>query len=62
MTIGKNILKAKYINFPQHYKELPLKDLTYKWDNVTVEEWTNYADEKRIPYKELFSDMENKAL
>ena len=38
MTIGKNILKAKYINFPQHYKELPLKDLTYKWDNVPVEE------------------------
>ena len=46
MTIGKNILKAKYINFPQHYKELPLQDLTYKWDNVSVEEWTNYADEK----------------
>ena len=43
MTIGKNILKAKYINFPQHYKELPLK-------------------EKGIPYKELFSDMDQRGL
>ena len=62
MTIGKNILKAKYINFPQHYKELPLQDLTYKWDNVPVEEWVDYAEEKGIPYKELFSDMDQRGL
>ena len=62
MTIGKNILKAKYINFPQHYKELPLQDLTYKWDNVPVNDWVDYAEEKGIPYKELFSDMDQRGL
>ena len=62
MTIGKNILKAQRITFPQYYAELPLKDLTYKWDNVPVNDWVDYAEEKGIPYKQLFSDMDQRGL
>ena len=62
MTIGKNILKAQRITFPQYYAELPLKDLTYKLDNVSVNDWVDYAEEKGIPYKQLFSDMDQRGL
>ena len=62
MTIGKNILKAKNINYPELYMEISLKDLTYKWDQVPVDQWTDYADKYGIPYKQLFSDMDQKGL
>jgi len=62
MTIGKNILKAKNISYPDLLVEADLSTLTYKWDNIPVEDWTDFANEKGIPYKELFSDMDNQGL
>ena len=62
MTIGKNILKPKHINFPQYYREVELSTLTYKWDDVPVEQWIDYANEHNIPYKELFDDMKKQGL
>ena len=62
MTTGKNTLIAKNVNYPELYMEISLKDLTYKWDQVPVDQWTDYADKYEIPYKELFSDMDQKGL
>ena len=62
MTTGKNILTAKNVNFPHKHIIADLSTLTYKWDNVPVNEWTEYADENDIPYKELFSDLSEKGL
>ena len=62
MTTGKNILTAQRITFPQYHKLIPLKGLTYKWDNVPVNEWVSYANQYDIPYKELFSDLSEKGL
>tara|TARA_R100000005_G_C4910689_1_gene148514 strand:+ start:343 stop:726 length:384 start_codon:yes stop_codon:yes gene_type:complete len=62
MTTGKNILQATNIRFPDLYIELDLSTVTYKWDNVPVEEWTDYADKWGIPYKKLFSDLSEKGL
>ena len=62
MTTGKNILIAKKVNYPELYMEISLKDLTYKWDQVPVAQWTDYADKYEIPYKQLFSDMDQKGL
>ena len=62
MTTGKNILKAQRITFPEYYAELPLEGLTYKWDDVNVHEWTDYADKWKIPYKDLFADMKKQGL
>ena len=62
MTTGKNILQATNINYPKYHREIDLSTVTYKWDNVPVEEWTDYADEKGIPYKNLFSDLSEKGL
>ncbi len=62
MTTGKNILTAKNVNFPHKHIIADLSTLTYKWDNVPVDEWTEYADEYDIPYKELFSDLSEKGL
>ena len=62
MTTGKNILIAKNVNYPELYMEISLKDLTYKWDQVPVDQWTDYADKYEIPYKQLFSDMDQKGL
>ena len=62
MTIGKNILTAKNVNYPNLLVEADLSTLTYKWDQVPVNQWTDYADKYEIPYKELFSDMDQKGL
>jgi len=62
MTTGKNILKAQHITFPEYHAELPLEGLTYKWDDVPVNEWTDYADKWKIPYKDLFADMKKQGL
>ena len=62
MTIGKNILQAKNIHYPNLYVEADLSTLTYKWDNVPVENFTEYADKYEIPYKKLFSDMDERGL
>jgi len=62
MTTGKNILTAKNVNFPHKHIIADLSTLTYKWDNVPVNEWTEYADKYDIPYKELFSDLSEKGL
>ena len=62
MTIGKNILTAKNVNYPNLLVEADLSTLTYKWDQVPVDQWTDYADKWQIPYKELFSDMEKQGL
>ena len=62
MTTGKNILTAKNVNFPHKHIIADLSTLTYKWDNVPVNEWTEYADRYDIPYKELFSDLSEKGL
>ena len=62
MTTGKNILTAKNVNFPHKHIIADLSTLTYKWDNVPVDEWTEYADRYDIPYKELFSDLSEKGL
>jgi len=62
MTTGKNILKAQRITFPEYHAELPLEGLTYKWDDVPVNEWTDYADKWKIPYKDLFADMKKQGL
>ena len=62
MTIGKNILTAKNVNYPNLLVEADLSTLTYKWDQVPVDQWTDYADKYEIPYKELFSDMDQKGL
>jgi len=62
MTIDHRVLKARHINFPKLHIELPLPDLTYKWDNVPVDQWTDYANKWGIPYKELFSDMDRQGL
>ena len=62
MTIGKNILTAKNVNFPHKHIIADLSTLTYKWDNVPVNEWTEYADKYDIPYKELFSDLSERGL
>ena len=62
MTTGKNILTAKNVNFPHKHIIADLSTLTYKWDNVPVKEWTEYADKYDIPYKELFSDLSEKGL
>ena len=62
MTTGKNILTSKYIHYPQKYIVADLSTLTYKWDNVSVNEWTDYADKHGIPYKELFSDLDRNGL
>ena len=61
MTTGK-ILIAKHNNFPSKYIVADLSTLTYKWDQVPVNEWTLYADKYEIPYKKLFSDMDQKGL
>ena len=44
MTTGKNILTAKNVNFPHRHILADLSTLTYKWDQVPVNEWTEYAD------------------
>ena len=62
MTTGKNILTAKNVNFPHKHIIADLSTLTYKWDNVPVNEWTEYADKYDIPYKELFSDLSDRGL
>ena len=62
MTIGKNILTAKNVNYPNLLVEADLSTLTYKWDQVPVDQWTDYADKYEIPYKQLFSDMDQKGL
>ena len=62
MTIGKNILIAKNVNYPNLLVEADLSTLTYKWDQVPVNQWTDYADKYEIPYKQLFSDMDQKGL
>ena len=62
MTTGKNILTSKYIRYPSKYIVANLSTLTYKWDNVSVNEWTDYADKHGIPYKELFSDLDRNGL
>ena len=62
MTTGKNILIAKNINYPNLCVEADLSTLTYKWDSVPVENFTEYADKYDIPYKELFSDMDKRGL
>ena len=62
MTIGKNILIAKNVNYPNLLVEADLSTLTYKWDQVPVDQWTDYADKYEIPYKQLFSDMDKQGL
>ena len=62
MTTGKNILIAKNINYPNLLVEADLSTLTYKWDQVPVENFTEYANKYNIPYKELFSDMDRQGL
>ena len=62
MTTGKNILIAKNINYPNLLVEADLSTLTYKWDQVPVENFTEYANKYEIPYKELFSDMDRQGL
>ena len=62
MTIGKNILQATNIHYPDLHIVADLSTLTYKWDNVPVEKWTDYADKYEIPYKQLFSDMDERGL
>ena len=62
MTIGKNILTAKNVNYPNLLVAADLSTLTYKWDQVPVDQWTDYADKYEIPYKQLFSDMDQKGL
>ena len=62
MTTGKNILTAKNVTFPHKHIIADLSTLTYKWDNVPVNEWTEYADKYDIPYKELFSDLSERGL
>ena len=62
MTIGKNILTAKNVNYPNLLVEADLSTLTYKWDQVPVDQWTDYADKYDIPYRKLFSDMDQKGL
>ena len=62
MTIGKNILTAKNVNFPHKHILADLSTLTYKWDQVPVNEWTLYADKYDIPYKKLFSDLNRNGL
>ena len=62
MTTGKNILTAKNVNFPHKHIIADLSTMSYKWDNVPVNEWTEYADKYDIPYKELFSDLSEKGL
>ena len=61
MTTGK-ILIAKHNNFPSQYTIVDLSTLTYKWDSVSVNEWTDYADKHGIPCKELFSDLDRNGL
>ena len=62
MTTGKNILTARNVNFPHRHIIADLSTLTYKWDQVPVDEWTEYADKYDIPYKELFSDLSERGL
>ena len=62
MTTGKNILTAKNVNYPNLLVEADLSTLTYKWDQVPVDQWTDYADKYDIPYRKLFSDMDQKGL
>lgn len=62
MTTGKNILQATNIHYPDLCVVADLSTLTYKWDNVPVEKWTDYADKYEIPYKQLFSDMDERGL
>ena len=62
MTTGNNTLTARHINFPELHVEMSLQDLTYKWDQVPVDQWTDYADKYGIPYKQLFSDMDHQGL
>ena len=62
MTTGKNTLIAKNVNYPNLLVEADLSTLTYKWDQVPVDQWTDYADKYEIPYKKLFSDMDQKGL
>ena len=62
MTIGKNILTAKNVNYPNLLVEADLSTLTYKWDQVPVDQWTDYADKYEIPYKDLFADMDKQGL
>ena len=62
MTTGKNILTARNVNFPHRHILADLSTLTYKWDQVPVNEWTEYADKYDIPYRELFSDLSERGL
>ena len=62
MTTGKNTLIAKNVNYPNLLVEADLSTLTYKWDQVPVDQWTDYADKYDIPYRKLFSDMDQKGL
>ena len=62
MTTGKNTLIAKNINYTNLLVEADLSTLTYKWDQVPVENFTEYANKYEIPYKELFSDMDRQGL
>ena len=56
----QKILKSKHNDFPEYYTEIELKNLTYKWDNVPVNEWIEFAEEHKIPYKNLYDDLKKK--
>ena len=62
MPFLQKILKSKHNDFPEYYTEIELKNLTYKWDNVPVNEWIEFAEEYKIPYKNLYDDLSKKGL
>ena len=59
MTIGKNILTAKNVNYPNLLVEADLSTLTYKWDQVPVDQWTDYADKYCLLYTSDAADDAN---
>ena len=56
------LLQARNVNYPERHIVADLSTLTYKWDQIPVTEWTDYADRYDIPYRELFSDMDRNGL
>ena len=56
------LLQARTVNYPERHVVADLSTLTYKWDQIPVTEWTDYADRYDIPYRELFSDMDRNGL
>jgi len=62
MPFLQKILKSKHNDFPEYYTEIELKNLTYKWDNVSVDKWIEFAEEHEIPYKNLYDDLKKKGL